>query len=166
MEDMSPESLVLYNILKAETTKAFEEHFLAHKKEILASIRASIADIDHRIKSVHDSVDALHTTVEEEISSVKVALSSDLATVKGSLSAEISQLAVSVDRAIRFISTAEAGGVPGPPIWPTCDGIAGPSGHSGAPVCRGMACAPHTPPPGGGTHLSPPLLPVVNSSIP
>jgi hypothetical protein len=136
MEDLSPKSLVLYNILKAETTEAFEERFMAHK-EILASIRASIADIDHRIESVHDSVDALHTTVEEEIVSIKTALRSNIATVQGSLSTEISQLAIFVDRAIRFVSTAEAGGVIGPQIWPTRDGVTGPSGHNGAPNCRG-----------------------------
>jgi hypothetical protein len=136
MEDLSPESLVLYNILKAETTEAFEERFMAHK-EILASVRASIADTDHRIKSVHDSVDTLHTTVKEEIVGIKTALGSNIATVQGSLSAKISQLGISVDRAIRFVLTAEAGGVTGPQIWPSRDGVAGPSGHNGLPNCRG-----------------------------
>jgi hypothetical protein len=166
MEELSPESLSLYNIHRAETTEAYEECFLAHQKEILDSVRASLADTDHRVKCVHDSVDTLHTTKEEEIAGIKIALGSDITTVRGSLSTEISQLAIFVDCTIRFVSSAKAGGITGPRIWPPRDGVASPSGHSGAPNCQVVASVTHTAPPEEGTKIPHNLLSVLNSSSP
>ena len=63
MEDLSPEARAIYDLLNASTKEAYEERFLAHKKEILDAVRTmvdstktQIKDLDSAIGSVKDSM--------------------------------------------------------------------------------------------------------------
>jgi hypothetical protein len=44
MESLSPESRALYEMLKADTKEEYEARFLAHKKEILDTLKVSLFD--------------------------------------------------------------------------------------------------------------------------
>jgi hypothetical protein len=82
MESLSPESRALYDILMAETTEAYEARFLAHKKEILDTVRASIAANGTKIKAVADEIHAVHEDVAAELIEVKESLGAELGSVK------------------------------------------------------------------------------------
>lgn len=143
MEDWSPESRALYEIL---TREAYETRFLDHKKEVLDAVRIYVDDTSKQLRNVNDSINSVHATMGEELEAVKAAIGVDLESVKGKLSAEISQLASSLDRAIRLIPTSTSGG--------PSDRAAGPVGHRDEHTTRGLACVNHQPPPAAGTNYT------------
>jgi hypothetical protein len=153
MEEWSPEAKTLYSILKAETKEEYEARFLDYKKESLNAVRIFVEDTKAKLHAVNDSIDAAKEATATEIAEIRTTLGADLATMESKLSAEIAQLSTTVDRAIRSIPRASAGGSPALPIWRLGDSNVGQVGLRDDQGNRGMACAPHTPPPGGGMHI-------------
>ena len=125
MADLPPESKVIYDLLMVETREAYEERFLAHKKQILDSIKNFVDDTTKQFKTVHD-------LLGDEIGDAHASIGEDLEQVKSKLSAEISHLSATIDRAIRSIPNASAGGSPATPTCRPGDGTIGPAGHHSA----------------------------------
>lgn len=152
MEDLSPESKAIYDLLMAETQQAYEQRFLDHKKQILDSVKKYVDETNKQFRTVHEAVDAVHEAVGTEIAEARTSLESDLEKVQTKLSAEISQLSTVLDRVNRPIPNAAAGGSPESQSWRPGVGAIGPEGHRSALQNRGTASALHAPPPGGGTN--------------
>jgi hypothetical protein len=153
MEEWSPEAKTLYLILKAETKEEYEARFLDYKKESLDAIRIFVEDTKAKLHAVNESIDAAKEATVTEIAEIQTTLGADLATMESKLSVEIAQLSTTMDRAIRSISSASAGGSPALPTWHPGDSNIGQVGHRDDQGNWGMACAPHTSPPGGGMHI-------------
>ena len=78
MDDMSPESMVIYNILKAETEEAYESKFLAHKKEILDAVKLFVNDTEKQFKDVGNNLESILTKMMADLVRVKSSLGGDL----------------------------------------------------------------------------------------
>lgn len=72
MEELSPESRALYEILKAESEGEYEWRFVEYKKEMMDVIRPFVADTTKQIKAVNSSVALIQTTVSTDLEAVKV----------------------------------------------------------------------------------------------
>ena len=92
MENLSPESKALYDLLRAETTEEYEARFLAYKKETLDAVHKFVATTTKEIKAVSTEIEAVRTAVNTDLEAVKSSLSIDLTAVKESLSSEIASL--------------------------------------------------------------------------
>ena len=56
MENLSPESRLLYDLLKADTREAYEAKFLDHKKEILDAVKVFVDDTTKQFKEIEESL--------------------------------------------------------------------------------------------------------------
>lgn len=142
MEGLSAESRALYEILKTDTREEYEAKFIVYKKEMLDAVKVFVDDTKEQLRVVSDNIDLASEKMGADLEVVKATFAQELASVKFSLSGEISQLAATVDRAVRLNTR--------PPPWSPEDGAVGPDGHCVDLQLRGKACALHSPPPEGG----------------
>jgi hypothetical protein len=68
MEELSPEGRAIYELLKTESNAAYEERYLAHKKEVLDEIRGLVADTNQQIKGLENQLYHVQHAVETELS--------------------------------------------------------------------------------------------------
>ena len=66
MENLSPESKALYDLLRAETTEEYEARFLAYKKETLDAVHKFVATTTKEIKAVSTEIEAVRTVVSND----------------------------------------------------------------------------------------------------
>ena len=71
MEEFSPEARKLYEILRAKTQEEYEIKFLAHKKEILDSIRIFMAETDKQFEEVNTNLASMQAQLGEDVASLK-----------------------------------------------------------------------------------------------
>ena len=96
MEQLSPESRALYDLLKADTDKIYERKFIDYKKEILNSVRVFVKDTTETIDT---NLEAIQMRMGMDLEEIKESLGGDIVAVQSTLSSEISKLASTVDRA-------------------------------------------------------------------
>jgi hypothetical protein len=87
MEDLSPESRALYDLLRVETQEDYERRFLEYKKEMLDAFRPFVADTNGQIKAIHTTVGTLQATVRADLESAKTQIGEELHSIRHSLGA-------------------------------------------------------------------------------
>jgi hypothetical protein len=107
MENLSPESRALYEMLHAESREEYETCFVTYKKEMADTLKVFIDESAGQIKKFLLSVDMAQQALREDIVSIHANLSHELDTVKCSLSADIATLFAVVDHALH-VPTAPA----------------------------------------------------------
>jgi hypothetical protein len=140
MDGLSPESKILYDMLKANTAEIYAAKFASYKKEMLDAVKVFIDDTNSLIKGITVSLDTLHGQVEADLESVKTTLGRDLSAVKHSLSTEIADLPAAMARVERLDPGKQA----------SAESAVGPNGHREDLYHQGIAGASRTPPPVGG----------------
>jgi hypothetical protein len=154
MDSLSPESKVLYDMLKSDTAEIYEAKFASYKKEMLDAVKVFVDDTNSQIKGITASFDSFHGQVEADLESVKTTLGRDLSAVQHSLSAEIAGLATAVAQVVRIDSGKQTAAEP----------AVGPDGHRENMYHRGLAGAPCTPPPVGGMPSDRRIFPICPNS--
>ncbi|XP_071679939.1 uncharacterized protein [Lolium perenne] len=153
MENLSPESKALYQLLRSETKEEYEIRFASYKKELLDAVKVFVDDTTEQITDVRTTIDGVRTAVSTDFQAAKESLGAELDAVKTSLSSEIAGLAAAVDRAMR----CDPGAVAGRPSSSASKEVdartAGPEGRHWDPQNRGTNCAQHTNSPEGGTNF-------------
>jgi hypothetical protein len=150
MDDLSPESRALYEMLRAESREEYESRFVLYKKEMADALKVFVDDSAAQIKSVRASVDTGQQAMRADLASVQANLGHELDAVKSSLFAEIATLSAAVDRAL-----------PTPPApLATHGGDAGLFRHCSSQPTRGTTSATHEFPPVRGNFLDQPIVPL------
>jgi hypothetical protein len=125
MENLSPESRTLYELLKTATREEYERRFISYKTELLDAVKLSIDDTTVQIQGVQASLDEVKATVSSDLT----ALSSDLVALRSSVTTEIASLSEAITnlpRQTTATETARSGG--SFPPGPRADAV-GPDGH-------------------------------------
>ena len=98
MEQLTPESRAIYDLLRIETAEEHDARFLDYKKETLDAVHKFVTDTGKQIKTVSAAVDSVRSAVTTDMEEFRSSIGADLASVKASLSAEISSLAGMIAR--------------------------------------------------------------------
>jgi hypothetical protein len=70
MDDLSPESHALYEMLQAESREEYEAHFVLYKKEMADALKVFVDDSVAQIKSMCASVDTSQQAMRADLASV------------------------------------------------------------------------------------------------
>ena len=163
MEDLTPESRTIYELLKANTREEYEKRFLDHKKEILDAVREFVDDSNKQFGDLNVSLTSVQNGLAADLTETQATIGAELDAAMKSLSSEIAELKDAVDRAIRTSPSASAGGTPAPPSRTPADDVVG-QGHGSAHDHRGLANSSSAPPPVGGMNGSPNFSSQFNSA--
>jgi hypothetical protein len=146
MENLSPESRTLYELLKTATREEYERRFISYKTELLDAVKLSINDTTVQIQGIQDSLDEVRAMVSSDLT----ALSSDLVALCSSFTMEIASLSEAITKLPRPTTDAETArsGVSFPQE-PRADAV-GLDGHRCHQFHRGQTSASHLSPPVGG----------------
>jgi hypothetical protein len=150
MESLSLEAKALYELLKAETTEAFEARFLDYKKEMTVAVRQYVTDTGKQIETMNKAVDGVRISVAADLEATRASIGTDLDTIKTSLGSEIAALAAAVERIPRPNLGAEADRPSTSLTKELGGGAAGPDGHHFDNCNRGPTDASHWLSPVGG----------------
>ena len=102
MENLSPDSKAIYDILKSATAEEYEQGFLKYKKDTLDAVHKFVADTDKQLKTMSTVVDSIRSTVTGDLETMKTSIEKDIDTVKVALSSDISALTEEIRRLPRL----------------------------------------------------------------
>ncbi|KAK1679066.1 hypothetical protein QYE76_039914 [Lolium multiflorum] len=150
MEELTPESRALYELLKADTAEEYEKRFLHYKKEVLDAFHPFVVDTRAQLKSVDSGMASLSS----DLQGVKAQFGQDLDAVRTTLTTEVANLTAAIAGIQRPDLSAGARDPSSSRIRDLEEATAGPDGRRWTHNSRGTALGTTLPPPGGGTNFS------------
>jgi hypothetical protein len=151
MENLTPESRALYDLLRAESKEEYESRFIVYKKELLDTIKVFIDDTTGQLSDINATINDARAQMSADLQATKESIGVDLKSVKTTLNAEITGLAATLDRANRLDPTTKATASSSSITREMEPAAAGPNGRRWEHLNQGITYAPHTYSPKIGT---------------
>ena len=150
MDQLTPESRAIYDLIRVETAAEDDTRYLDYRRETLDAVQKFVTDTGKQIKTVSAAVDSVRSSLTTDMEEIRLSLGDELAAVKSSLSAEISSLADLISRIPRPDPGAAADRPSASLGKEAAVAATGPDGHRWQHINRGMTSGLTTSPPVGG----------------
>ena len=76
MDQLSPDSRVIYDLIKASTSEEFDAKFLEYEKKMLGAVRKFVVDTEKQLKTVTTSMDSIRSDVTKDLEATRSSIDS------------------------------------------------------------------------------------------